>query len=656
MSFRPFCLLTLVFSSFIAFSSLEAATTAEQRSEINAASALMTKAGSLFVERKFQEAGEVVKEAQTRLANVALGADQPTMLLITPIHKRLEVAHSKLKAEGVSLPELKPLPEPKAAAEAKSTEAKTTPKMATAKPAAKPAAKAATAKMDKKGGAATSFVKDVAPILNSRCGGCHVRNARGMFSMATYEALMKGPPAGRVVTPGNLEGSNLIIKVQDKEMPPNGAGIPDAELATLKKWVQEGAKFDGPSSSAQLVSYITAGNAPAGKAGGSIQRASGSETVSFASDIAPIIVKNCIGCHNAQNPPANLNLLTTANLFRGGDRGDPILPGKAADSLLLKKLKGTAEGARMPQRAKPLDDATIAKVETWISEGARFDGAGETMPLMQVAAIAKAKNSSHEQLTKDRVELAQENWRLGMPGTTPSKAESENFLVLGNVDESTLADIAKRAEMLAPKVGKIFNAPPDQPLVKGRTTLFILGERYDYAEFGKMVEKRELPPTTRGHYKFSIVDAYGAVLVPKNNEYDLDTLIAQQLGAVYVASLGQNVPHWFAEGCGRVVAARQAGNDRRVAQWEAELSGVMGSMSKPDDFLTGKLSAENADICSFSFARFLMENRRFTAMISNLRKGGDFSKVFADAFGGTPEQLAAAWAGGWTKGGRIRTK
>jgi hypothetical protein len=243
-----------------------------------------------------------------------------------------------------------------------------------------------------------------------------------------------------------------------------------------------------------------------------------------------------------------------------------------------------------------------------------------------------------------------------MPGTTPEKAESENFLVLGNVGQSTLADVAKRAEALAPKVGKIFNAPPDQPLVKGRVTLFVLEGRYDYSEFGKMVEKRALPQTLHGHYKFDIVDAYGAVLVPKGNEYDLDTLIAQQLGAVYVASLGQNVPHWFAEGCGRVVAARQAGNDRRVAQWDAELSGIVGSLSKPNDFLTGKIAPENADICSFGFVKFLMEGRRFTAMIDGLRKGGDFPKVFATAFGGAPDQVAAAWAGAPQKGGRPRAK
>src|SRR5205807_964433 len=181
-------------------------------------------------------------------------------------------------------------------------------------------------------------------------------------------------------------------------------------------------------------------------------------------------------------------------------------------------------GARMPMRAAPLDDATIAKIEKWISEGARFDGPSATQPIEQVAAIVKAQHATHEELTKERAELADKNWRLGMPGAPANKSESTNFLVLGNVGENTLADIAKRAEALAPKVAEIFKAPKDQPLVKGRMTLFVFGERYNYGEFGQMVEKREVPAAWRGHYRYSIVDAYGAVLTPKSGDYDLDTL------------------------------------------------------------------------------------------------------------------------------------
>jgi hypothetical protein len=388
-----------------------------------------------------------------------------------------------------------------------------------------------------------------------------------------------------------------------------------------------------------------------------VQQATGKETISFALDIAPVLAKSCVGCHGTQQPRGNLNMSTMAQLIKGGDRGDPILPGKPADSLLIKKLKGTAEGARMPQRAQPLDQVTMTKFETWIAEGARFDGPDASRPLAEVAAVARARASTHEQLTKDRAELAAENWRLGMPGTPPSKFESANFLVLGSVGENTLADIAKRAEALAPKVADIFKAPRDQPLVKGRFTLFVFGERYDYGEFGQMVEKRDLPTAWRGHFQYTIVDAYGAVLTPKAGDYDLDALIGQQLGAVYAASLGKNVPHWFAEGCGRVVAARLApASDRRVNQWDAELSGAVGSLAKPDDFLANKLAPELSDICSFSFVKFLMGDRKFSNLMDSLRKGGDFKKVFGETFGATPEQLAASWVRTPPKVGRLKGK
>jgi hypothetical protein len=610
---------------------LVAAPTAEQRQEIEAISGLMGKAGTLFNESKFREAGEVVKEAQTRIATVAEEADQATIAQLAGIYQRLGVAHALLKTKGVDLPALEPLVSAKPAAKSK---AKAVP------------AKAAT-KTAKAGGAGSvSFVNDVAPILNNECGGCHIRKASGGLQMTTYDLLMKGSQkGGKVIFPGDVKSSILIEKITEKEMPPNGKGIPGGELETLKKWVQEGAKFDGKDAGAQLTSYVAPSTEATRGPAASVQMATGKETVSFARDLAAIFVKHCVGCHGQQNPRNNFNLSNIKDMFKGGDRGEPILPGKPDDSLIVKKLKGTADGMRMPQRGPPLAEAEIAKIEKWIAEGAKFDAPDPTQQLSVVAAIAKAQAATHEQLTKDRAQMADDNWHLGMPGTTPSKFESTNFLVLGNVGENILSDIAKRAEALSPKVADIFKAPKDKPLVKGRVTLFVFGERYDYGEFGKMVEKHDLSPALRGHYRFNIVDAYGAVLAPKTNEYDLDTLIAQQLAAVYVASLGKNVPHWFAEGCGRVVASRMAPtSDRRVGQWDAELSGLVGSLSKPDDFIDGKMPPESADICSGSFCKFLMADRKFVTLMDTLRKGADFKPAFSSTMGAAPEQLAAAWA------------
>ncbi|HZN35865.1 MAG TPA: c-type cytochrome domain-containing protein [Pirellulaceae bacterium] len=602
---------------------LAAAATPEQRAEMAAVGTLLTKAGNLYKNSKFKEAGEAVKEVQSRLEKLAEGADPQMGQQLEAMHKRLINAHALLELEGISLAALKPLTPPKAAG----------------KPGDPPAV------------GTVSFVKQVAPILNARCGGCHVRNARGMFSMATYESLMKGPPPGKVVFPGNVAGSDLIVKVQDKEMPPNGAGIPDPELAMLKKWVEEGAKFDGPDPMAMLTSLVAGAPAPAPAPMITVQQATGNETVSFSQDIAPVLVANCINCHGADRPRNNFSLNTPETLLRGGDRGEPVLPGRAADSLLVKKLKGTADGARMPMGGSPLDDTVMAKIEKWIAEGAKFDSSNPKQPIEEIAAIARAKKATHAELSADRAKLADENWQLGMPGMAPFRTESENFLLLGSVNEETLGEIAKQAEALAPKIMDIFKGPAGQPLVKGKLTLFVFAEKYDYGEFGKMVEKRPLPPAWRGHSRYTVVDAYGAVLNPRSSDYSLDALLAQQIAALYIAAQGQGVPHWFAEGCGRVVASRLApASDKRVAQWNDELPGVMGMMTAPDDFLTGKLPPEEADICSYNFAKFLMsDGRRFRILMDGLKKGGDFAKTFEGAYG-PPAQVAAAWARNPPKG------
>src|SRR6185436_20466967 len=146
----------------------------------------------------------------------------------------------------------------------------------------------------------------------------------------------------------------------------------------------------------------------------------------------------------------------------------------------------------------------------------KFDGEDGGQPMAEVAAIAKALKQTHDELSADRAKLAEENWRLGMPNTQPKKAESKNFFALGTtIDNGTLAEITQKAEALAPRVGEVFRAPRDQPLIKGRMSLFVFTDRYDYGEFGKMVEKRDVPSAWRGHFRYSIVDAYGAVLIPK---------------------------------------------------------------------------------------------------------------------------------------------
>lgn len=103
------------------------------------------------------------------------------------------------------------------------------------------------------------------------------------------------------------------------------------------------------------------------------------DPVSFRSDVAPILVRRCLGCHNDRKAEADLNLATFAKLKAGGrDVGEGILePGDPDASHLIAVIRPDAS-PRMPLKEAPLSDSEIALLERWVAEGAKFDGPSET--------------------------------------------------------------------------------------------------------------------------------------------------------------------------------------------------------------------------------------------------------------------------------------
>ncbi|GIW86313.1 MAG: hypothetical protein KatS3mg108_0637 [Isosphaeraceae bacterium] len=103
------------------------------------------------------------------------------------------------------------------------------------------------------------------------------------------------------------------------------------------------------------------------------------DPVSFRSDVAPILVRRCLGCHDDRKAEAGLNLSTFAHLKRGGrDLGAGILePGDPDASHLIAVIRPDAV-PRMPYKQAPLTDDEIRTLERWVAQGARFDGPSET--------------------------------------------------------------------------------------------------------------------------------------------------------------------------------------------------------------------------------------------------------------------------------------
>ena len=187
-----------------------------------------------------------------------------------------------------------------------------------------------------------SFQNNVAPILVAHCGRCHVRGRRGQFSAATFTSLMN---SGHV-DPGKPKVSRLIEVIEDGDMPPGGSLLPK-ELEVLKQWIAQGAKTDADQNANLATLAQNAAAEPAAPEEANkltVNAPKGTDTVSFANDIAPVLIENCAGCHVdvRRNARGGLNMTNFQQILAGGDSGPILQPGAGAKSLLIKKLRGTA--------------------------------------------------------------------------------------------------------------------------------------------------------------------------------------------------------------------------------------------------------------------------------------------------------------------------
>lgn len=96
------------------------------------------------------------------------------------------------------------------------------------------------------------------------------------------------------------------------------------------------------------------------------EAAAGGATVSFATDILPIFESRCVNCHGGRETEEGLSLLGHAELLTGSEDGAVIIPGDAANSLLVQLV---TEG-KMPKRGPKLTPDQIQLLSDWINQGA----------------------------------------------------------------------------------------------------------------------------------------------------------------------------------------------------------------------------------------------------------------------------------------------
>src|SRR5262245_14478072 len=96
---------------------------------------------------------------------------------------------------------------------------------------------------------------------------------------------------------------------------------------------------------------------------------------SYERDIRPILARRCTVCHNAKKREnvelsGGLALDTREGVVAGTARTRVVVPGRAAESEIMRRLGDPDEERRMPLQDRPLPASERELIGRWIDAGA----------------------------------------------------------------------------------------------------------------------------------------------------------------------------------------------------------------------------------------------------------------------------------------------
>ncbi len=150
----------------------------------------------------------------------------------------------------------------------------------------------------------------------------------------------------------------------------------------------------------------------------------GGQTVDFQREVRPILADNCFRCHgpDPSTRQAQLRLDTEEGAFEMRRRGQAVVRGDAAASLIYQRITHDNEQMRMPPLSanKTLDSNQIEVLRRWIEDGALWD----------------------------------QHWSFKAVATTDAPAVSNNTWVRNSVDRFVLAKLEDEGLMPAPEADR----------------------------------------------------------------------------------------------------------------------------------------------------------------------------------------------------------
>ena len=176
-----------------------------------------------------------------------------------------------------------------------------------------------------------------------------------------------------MIVEGHSDKSPLVRMaaglVEDLPMPPKGEGVPltAQQIGLLRAWIDRGAKWpDGVT----LVNTAVAAETAEAKTIVASLPPPAARSIDFVQDIQPLLKGACYQCHGPRKQEAGMRFDHKGTaLGAGGDLGPAIVPGKSAESALIR-LVATPGDTGMPREGPRLTTEQIATLRAWIDQGA----------------------------------------------------------------------------------------------------------------------------------------------------------------------------------------------------------------------------------------------------------------------------------------------
>ncbi len=157
----------------------------------------------------------------------------------------------------------------------------------------------------------------------------------------------------------------------------------------------------------------------------------------------------CSECHGPSKARGRLRLHTPEAIQRGGLSGTPLTPGKSDVSLLIRRVLGLDGEDQMPLDNDPLPEAMIARLRTWIDQGAPMPGPSTSAGQALATGVAPLSAESGSGGTADP-----EHWSYVKPSRPALPAVALDSWPRNGIDRFVLARLEREQVRPSPEAAK----------------------------------------------------------------------------------------------------------------------------------------------------------------------------------------------------------